>query len=139
MSCHLSLLKNISKNLRSMSHHLMPHHLSPLKNNSKNQENHLLPHHLSIENNCKNSKKITWCHITFLYWKLILKIQGAWHITSSRVTFLYWKIIQKNSRKMYYNSLRVIDGEFSQHASMSGHLSPLKIILKTLEKYIFPN
>ncbi len=59
MSCHLSPLKNISKNLRSMPHHLMPHHLSPLKNNSKNQENHLLPHHLSIENNCKNSKKIT--------------------------------------------------------------------------------
>jgi hypothetical protein len=31
MSCHLFLFKNISKNLRSM-----PHHLSPLKNISKN-------------------------------------------------------------------------------------------------------
>jgi hypothetical protein len=43
---------------------------------------------------------------------------------------------------MYYNSLRVINDEFSQHANMSHrlmsrHLSPLNIILKTLEKYIF--
>jgi hypothetical protein len=29
-------LKNIFENLRSMSHHLMPHNLSPLKNISKN-------------------------------------------------------------------------------------------------------
>jgi hypothetical protein len=28
--------------------------------------------------------------------------------------------------KMYYNSLRVINGEFSQHASMPRHLSSLK-------------
>jgi hypothetical protein len=36
MPHHLSLLKNNSKNLRSMSLHLRLHHISPLKNNSKN-------------------------------------------------------------------------------------------------------
>jgi hypothetical protein len=40
---------------------------------------------------------------------------------------------------MYYNSLSVINGELSQHASMPHHLSPLKKVLKTLKIYIFPN
>jgi uncharacterized membrane protein YwaF len=43
----------------------------------------------------------------------------------------------KNSRKIYYNSLRDINDEFSQQASMPLHVSPLKIILKTLEKIFF--
>jgi hypothetical protein len=48
MSCQLFPLKNISKNSRTM-----PHHLSPLKNNSKN---YLMPHHISpLKNNSENS------------------------------------------------------------------------------------
>jgi hypothetical protein len=80
MTCLLSPLKNISKNLRSMSHylmpydlssmkiilkiqekHLMPHHLFPLKSNSENSctmSHHLMTHHISLlKNNSKNSKK----------------------------------------------------------------------------------
>jgi hypothetical protein len=85
MTCHISLFKNNSENLRSMTHQLMQRHISPLKNNSKNSRK--LPHpisHFSIE-----------------------------------------KYFKKNSRKMYCNSLRVINDEFSQHASIH-HLSPLK-------------
>jgi hypothetical protein len=41
----------------------------------------------------KKFKKITSCHITFLHWKIIRKIQVACHITSCHVIFLYWKII----------------------------------------------
>jgi hypothetical protein len=58
MACHFSPLKNISKNLRSM-----PHHLSPLENNSKNSIKSLMSHHLSPL-------------------KIILKIQVVCHITS---------------------------------------------------------
>jgi hypothetical protein len=36
MSYYLSPLKYIFKKSMSMSHHLMPRHLFPLKNNSKN-------------------------------------------------------------------------------------------------------
>jgi hypothetical protein len=36
MPYHLSLLKTSYENSRSMSHHFMPRHISPLKNNSKN-------------------------------------------------------------------------------------------------------
>jgi hypothetical protein len=36
MSYHISLLKNISENLRSMLYQLMPCHFSSLINNSKN-------------------------------------------------------------------------------------------------------
>jgi hypothetical protein len=93
MPCHLSPLKNISKNSSSIPHHLMPRHLSPLKNNSRNlrkspHASHLFPlknnsensssmsHHLSLlKNNSKNSP-----HHLF-YQKVIMKIQGAYHIT----------------------------------------------------------
>jgi hypothetical protein len=61
-----------------MSYHHIPHHISPLKNNSK------------------------------------------------------------ESRKNVLNPLRVINGKFSQHASMPRQFSPLKKILKTLEN-IFSN
>jgi hypothetical protein len=73
-------------------------HISPLKNNSKNSRKS--PHpisHFSIENNFKNSRKIS------------------------------------------YNSQRVINGEFSQHVSIPHHISPLKNNSKNLEKYICPN
>jgi hypothetical protein len=69
MSCFS--LKNISKNPRSMSNHfffiekiilkiqenhIMPHHLSPLKNNYENSSS--IPNHLSLlKNNSKNSRK----------------------------------------------------------------------------------
>jgi hypothetical protein len=49
------------------------------------------------------------------------------------------KIIQKTLENIYYNTLKVINGEFSQHASMPRHLCQLKIILKNLENYIFTN
>jgi hypothetical protein len=43
----------------------------------------------------------------------------------------------KNSRKIYDNSLKVINGEFSQHASMPRHLSPLKNNFENSRKNIF--
>jgi hypothetical protein len=43
----------------------------------------------------------------------------------------------KNSIKMYYNSLWVINEEFSQHASMPHHISPLKNNSENSRKYIF--
>ncbi len=49
------------------------------------------------------------------------------------------KIIQKNYRKIYYNSLRVINDEFSQHASIPHHLSPLKNNSKNSRKIYFLN
>jgi hypothetical protein len=69
MSCYLSPLKNISKNLRNMPHHLsqliffqenhlMPYHISPLKKDSENSSSML--RHLSLfKNNSKNSTKST--------------------------------------------------------------------------------
>jgi hypothetical protein len=48
-------LKNNSKKSSSMSHHLMPHHISLLKSNSKNSRkspNATSP--FSIKNNSKN-------------------------------------------------------------------------------------
>jgi hypothetical protein len=82
----------------------MPHHISPLKNNSENSRKS--PHptsHFSIE-----------------------------------------KIIQKNYRKIYYNSLRVINDEFSQHAIMTRHmmshdLSLLKNNFENSRKIYFLN
>jgi hypothetical protein len=80
MTCHLSPLKNISKNSSSMPHHLSqsktllkiqenhitPHHLSPLQDNAENSSSiphHLMPCHLSLlKNNSKNSKKLP--HVT---------------------------------------------------------------------------
>jgi hypothetical protein len=42
------------ENSRSMSHYLMPHHISPMKNNSEIQGNQLIPHHISpLQNNTK--------------------------------------------------------------------------------------
>jgi hypothetical protein len=71
MSSHLSTLKNISENLKSVSLHLIPSlknnsknlrklahpcHISPLKNNSKNSS--CMSHHLSLlKNNSKNLTK----------------------------------------------------------------------------------
>jgi hypothetical protein len=53
--CHLSLLKNIYENSRSMPHYLMPHHLSLLKNNCKNSiKSPLITSHFSLKNNSKN-------------------------------------------------------------------------------------
>ncbi len=50
MLYHLSSFKNISENLRSMSHSLMLCHLSPLKNNSKNlRKSHHVTPSFSIE------------------------------------------------------------------------------------------
>jgi hypothetical protein len=92
MSHHLPPSKNNSQNSRtsphatslfsieffyenssSMSHQLMPHHLSLLKIILKIQENHLMPHHLSL---LKIFLKIQGaCHLTFLHAKIILKIQ----------------------------------------------------------------
>jgi hypothetical protein len=45
MPCHISLLKNISKNSRSMPHHLVLRYLFSLKNNSKNSKKS--PHGMS--------------------------------------------------------------------------------------------
>jgi hypothetical protein len=39
MPCHLSSLKNIFENSKIMPHHLMSRHLAPLKNSSKNSRN----------------------------------------------------------------------------------------------------
>jgi hypothetical protein len=81
---------------------------------------HLMPCHIStVKYNSENSRKLP-------------------HSTSH----FSIKNNSKTSRKIYYNSLRIINGEFSQHASMphhlmSHHISPLKIILKTIEKYFF--
>jgi hypothetical protein len=77
MEHHISLFKNNSENLRSMTHQLMQRHISPLKN------------------------------------------------------------ILKNSRKMYCNSIRIINDEFSQHASIH-HLSSLKNDFENSTKNIFP-
>ncbi len=63
MPHHLSLLKNNSENSRSMPHHLMPHHISPLKNNYENSRKS--PHptsHSSLKNNSKNSRKCIITH-----------------------------------------------------------------------------
>jgi hypothetical protein len=50
---HLSLLKNNFENLISMPHQLMPRHISLLKNNSENLSS--ISHHLStLKNNSKN-------------------------------------------------------------------------------------
>jgi hypothetical protein len=43
----------------------------------------------------------------------------------------------KNSRKIYYNPLRVINEEFSQHADLSDHLSPLTNNSKNYRKMYF--
>jgi hypothetical protein len=43
----------------------------------------------------------------------------------------------KNSRKINYNSVRVINGEFSQHASMPYHISPLKNNYENSRKIYF--
>jgi hypothetical protein len=96
---HLSLLKNNSKNLSSMPHHLMPCHIFYWKIILKIQENHLIPRHISLLKN--NSKTLN----------------------------IY----------IYYNSLRVINDEFSQHVNMSHQLSPLKNVFfqissSTIEK-----
>jgi hypothetical protein len=89
MSCHISPLKNISKISSSMPHQLMSRHPSPLKNNSKkSRKSPLMPHHLSLsKNNFKNSSSM-------LHYISQLKNNS------------------KNNRKIYYNSLRVINGEF---------------------------
>jgi hypothetical protein len=76
MSCHIFPLKNISENLRSKSHHIMPHHLFLLKIILKIQENQLMSCHLSpLKNNSYlyfyntlqvinfNSLNIQVCHI----------------------------------------------------------------------------
>jgi hypothetical protein len=127
MSYHLSLLKNIYKNLRSMSYHLMSCYLSLLENNSKNSRKiaHVTSH-FSIETIILKMKKITSCHVTFLYWKIILKIQGN-HIITHHISPL--KNNSKNSRKMYYNSIRVINSKLSQHTSMPHHLMPYHLSL----------
>jgi hypothetical protein len=65
MSYHLSPLKNIFENSRSM-----PHHLSALKNNSKN---------------LKKSPHAT----PPFYIEKFLKIQVVDYITSYHITFLY--------------------------------------------------
>jgi hypothetical protein len=58
VSCHISLLK-ISKNSRSMTHHLMPRHLCPLKNNLKISRKSPMPCHLfPLKNNSKNSSSL---------------------------------------------------------------------------------
>jgi hypothetical protein len=96
----------------------MPHHISLLKNNSenlKNMQHHLMPHYIStLKNNVKKLRKS--------------------HYPTSHFS------IENNPKtlKMSYNSLGVINGELSQHASMSHHqisrqLSLMKIIMKTLE------
>jgi hypothetical protein len=95
-----SLLKNNSETSSSMPYHLMPRHISLLKNNSENLKKSLIPRYTYL---LKNNKK---------------------------------------TLKMYYNPLRIINDEFSQYASMTCHLmsrdlSPLKIILKTLENIFF--
>jgi hypothetical protein len=57
MPCHLSSLKNNSENSNSMPHHLMIHHLSLLKMILKIQENNLMPHNRSLlKNNFDNSR-----------------------------------------------------------------------------------
>jgi hypothetical protein len=74
------------------------------------------------------------CHISPL--KNNSKIQEnhliQYHISPLKNNF-------KNSRKISYNSQRVINGEFSQHVSIPHHISPLKNNSKNLEKYICPN
>jgi hypothetical protein len=114
MACHLSPLKNIFENSSCMLHHLGPCHIFLLKN----LENHLMPHHLSLlKNNSKNSRSMLHhlmpCHISPL------------------------NNNSKTSRKIYYNSLRVINGEFSQHASMPRQLSPLKNNSKNFRNIYF--
>jgi hypothetical protein len=76
----------------------MSHHLSLLKNNSENSNS--MPHHISpLKTNSK--------------------IQGN-YIISRHISPL--KNNSKNSKKIYYNSLRVINYEFSKHVSMLHHL-----------------
>jgi hypothetical protein len=45
----------------------------------------------------------------------------------------------RNLRKIYYNSIRVINGEFSQHTTMPHHLSSLKNNSINSRKCIFLN
>jgi hypothetical protein len=71
MPCHLSSLKNISKNSRSMIHHLIPHHLSQLKINSKNlRKSPYVTSPFSIEKKSENSSSMSYhlmsCHISLL-------------------------------------------------------------------------
>jgi hypothetical protein len=101
----------------------MPHHISPLKNNSENSR----------------ACHVTSHHVTFVIWKLILKIQEN-QLILCHISPL--KNNSKNSRKIYYKSLRVINGESPQHASMSchpmsPHISPLKNNSENSKKYIF--
>jgi hypothetical protein len=52
--------------------------------------------------------------------KVILKIQKN-HLIPRHISQL--KNNSKNSSKIYYNSLKIINGEFSQHEIKSCHLS----------------
>jgi hypothetical protein len=65
---------------------------------------HIMPHYLSLL-------------------KIILKIQEKSPHAKSHFSI---KNNLKNFRNMCYNLLKVINGEFSQHASMPRHLSPMK-------------
>jgi hypothetical protein len=66
MSCQLSIEKYFRK-FKSMRHHLMPHQLSPLKNNSKNSRKSPKSHHPSILKN--NSEKIKEHAASYFYIK----------------------------------------------------------------------
>jgi hypothetical protein len=120
-----------------MTHHLIPRRLSLLKMILKIQEKHILPHHLSLlKNNSKNSRSMS--HHIYPLKNNYKNLRKSPHPTSH--SSLKNNLI--NSRKIYYNSLQVINDEFSQHASnpnhlMSHYLSPLKNNSKKSRKYIF--
>jgi hypothetical protein len=63
--------------LKIQENHFMPCHLSPLKNNSKNlssMTHHLMTCHLFVNSLNIQVCNIISCHITFLHWKILLKI-----------------------------------------------------------------
>jgi hypothetical protein len=79
-----------------------------------------MAHHLSLlKNNSENTRSMPR------------------HLMSRHISPL--KNNSRNSIKMYHNSLRAINSDFYQHASMPCHLSPLKNNSENSKKYIFSN
>jgi hypothetical protein len=79
MPCHISQLKNISINSRTMPHHLMPRYLSPLKNNSKNSRKS--SHATSLSPLKNNSKYLLNFPI------LIVSVSIIFHLKSNLANF----------------------------------------------------
>jgi hypothetical protein len=90
MTCHLSPLKINSKNSRKSTHAMPPFSIENNSKNSSSMSHHLMTHHISLlKSNSKNLRKSPHATLPFSIEKIILKIQGACHITSCHVTFFH--------------------------------------------------